>query len=221
MADAAPITDYTSLKAAVARWLRRDGLTDETTEEIPNFVRLAEAEFFPLLRLWQMQRVAWAQPTDGEYVDLPENFLQPRIITLKREPKSSAASVASIIVVNSDRWSEVNRQGGAAYPRYGIIRSHRLYFSQAIGASLWVELDYYAEPSPLGISDGVQIVMTNEVLTHYPNIYLFGTLAIAGEFAREVDKDRWRAMVTGVIDKANIASVAAGVGPTPQMRMPR
>jgi len=77
------LTDYSSLKTSVASYLARSDLTDQ----IPDFIRLAEERLARDLRTRKMLVVARADTTASDStVGLPTDFLEMRDMHLRTTP---------------------------------------------------------------------------------------------------------------------------------------
>jgi hypothetical protein len=75
------ITNYATLKAAVADWLNRTDLTDQ----IPTFIQLAEAGLNRDMRIRPM--VVRADATiDSQYTTLPLDYLEMTTLYLRTSP---------------------------------------------------------------------------------------------------------------------------------------
>jgi len=113
------ITNYATLKAAVADWLNRTDLTDQ----IPTFIQLAEAGLNRDMRIRPM--VVRADATiDSQYTTLPLDYLEMTTLYLRTSP------VTKLQFLTQEEMQLKKSQG---YPTSGTPR----YFS-VVGASMEV-----------------------------------------------------------------------------------
>lgn len=155
------ISTYSTLKAALARWMFRDDLG----EVIPDFIALAEAKINRDLILREFETVVSGS---GASFSMPED----------------TQSVTRISVVGFDgRKRVIPYQPPANQGRYApsagtepvafIVEANTVVFMPP-GASAEWEMVYYPAIPPL--SDDAP---TNWLLTRSPDVYLFGALTEA------------------------------------------
>jgi hypothetical protein len=164
------LTDYASLQASTASWLRRADLG----LQIPDFIGLAEANMNRILRT-SKQLIADVFTIDGEFVDLPPELRMIRTIRLTSgtwrllkpitaEQMAKRKSIPAIITME---------------PREFVAIGGQLEFWPVPDATYSARMEYQLQIPPLsGLSP------TNWVLTDHPDCYLFGTLAAAYAFLK-------------------------------------
>lgn len=154
------ITDYATLKAAVADYLNREDLTTQ----IATFVQLHEAKVNRELRVPQMMVRAEAT-SDAEYIPVPADFLQD--YSLKLESATPHADLAYIAQTDAKLYKS---QGLTKTLYYTIVgNSFELIADPAENVD--VELIYYGRIPALSDSN-----TTNWLLTSHPDLYLYGAL---------------------------------------------
>lgn len=173
----ADLTSYKGLCAAVADYLGRDDLT----EQIPTFIRLAEARMNRELRLRVMERRAETDvPAFQGAVPLPwrrefgnwDVFLEMRdIVWVGKDGQAH-----NLQYMPPDTY-EVSRESG--YVRGYTIIGRDLFLLPSPDAAGKLRLTYYAEIPPLGDKQP-----DNEVLLTAPDVYLYAALVEAGPYTR-------------------------------------
>lgn len=173
----ADLTSYKGLCAAVADYLGRDDLT----EQIPTFIRLAEARMNRELRLRVMERRAETDvPAFQSSVPLPwrrefgnwDVFLEMRDIVWA----DHHGQAHNLQYMPPDTY-EVSRESG--YVRGYTIIGRDLFLLPSPDAAGTLRLTYYAEIPPLGDKQP-----DNEVLITAPDVYLYAALVEAGPYTR-------------------------------------
>lgn len=169
------LANYTDLQIALSNYLGRDELTARITE----LIALFEAKVKRRLRLRRMESRATAATTAGvAELALPTiaggaiaDFLEMRNLRLNTDPRRTLIFVPQ----HQSDWEEpgVSRSG---YPRIYRIVGTEIIFGPIPDAAYTVETDYYGF-NPLSTS-----APTNWLMTEYPDVYLFGSLAQAGGY---------------------------------------
>lgn len=164
------LTTYAGLKASVADWLNRTDLTNQ----IPDFIALAEDDFNANLRLrWMQTRKTFV--VASEYVALSPEYAG--IATIRVRPSSQPTG--RFIPLDPTSWDEIDAYPGNRKGRpceYCVVGSQlRVY--PAPDQQYDAEALIYQRITPL--SDANQ---SNTLLQRFPSIYLFGALTQASIF---------------------------------------
>jgi hypothetical protein len=161
---------YTNLQAAVANWMHRKNLTGD----IPDFITLAETRIKALLEMR-------LQNTNGTVNTVLGVATAAAPIGLINIRSMSIPNVRPTIkYVTPDQFAIDFADGRSASPYSYTLIGGQLYFGPVPDAAYAVAVTYEAEFVPL--SDTQQ---TNIVLTKWPNVYLWGALKEAANFARD------------------------------------
>ena len=163
------LATYSNLTAAVAAWLNRSDLT----AVIPDFVTLAEGKIARDLRLSaQIASTTLTTVAGNQGVTLPSDLLEIENLTLTSTSPPGALSVVTPEIL--DRKYPVNYATGqpVVYAPIGT----QLLFGPTPDAAYTVSLVYFQRFTALSTTP------TNWLLTNYPSIYLFGTLAEAAGY---------------------------------------
>ena len=179
------LSNYSELQTAVANWLDRDDLT----AQIPDFITLAEAFMSDDLRLRSMITEATVTPSQvNKYVDLPTGFKEP--IAFVNELGDALNQVHHEDLQDMQYGSTT---GGPAY--YSI--TNRINFERLASGALSYTMTYYK-------SLDLATDTTNDVLTDYPNIYLYGTLLQAEPYLKNDKRiNTWHQLYEVAMKAAN------------------
>jgi len=173
------ISNYTELQSAVGNWLHRDDLT----ARIPEFIQMAESYMNDDLRLRSMIASATVTPSQSvKYVALPTGFIEA--ISFLDDQN------VEIIQLPHD---EIDLMSSLRY--YSV--TSRINFPVVAGSALSFTMTYYKQ---LDIATDT----TNDVLTTYPHIYLYGSLVQAEPFLKNDGRvGTWHQMYDAAVKKAN------------------
>jgi hypothetical protein len=192
------IADYSALKSAVADWLNREDLT----VTIPTFISLAEARFNRDLRVRQMIKRATTETDSGEnYVTLPSDWLEARNIQIYEG--SIPVALEYLTLEQADDYKR--RRGsvsGAA--RYFNVTGDQLELIPEPPIGTPIEMAYYAKIPPLAECQ------SNWLLTTWPDMYLYGTLAHSAPYLKDDERiDTWAALYDRGLAEINLADEKA------------
>lgn len=159
------ITNYSTLKSAVADYLNRADLTSQ----IPMFIQFVEADLNTRLRCREMV-VRATTTNDEEFVQLPTDFLQAlnlqivggktplRYVTLDEADQIKAAQIYTEVIA------------------YTIV-DNSIELVPAPANNVQIEMVYYQKVPALS-----DVTITNWLLSKSPDVYLYGALVHAAPF---------------------------------------
>jgi hypothetical protein len=152
---------YNGLLAACALWANRNDLGTV----LPDCVVLAESDLNKRLRtpFNESQNTAFA--VTGRYTTLPTDFAEMRKVILN----DGSIRPELVPLPQSARISE------SGVPRYYNLVNNTLEITP-LSTAYTLELSYYKKVPALASN------LTNDVLTNFPDVYLFGTLVQVGYF---------------------------------------
>lgn len=180
------ISTYSELQTAVQNWLVR---TDsDIVSRTPEFISLFESRFKRKTRHWRMEKRATLSLTASDgYVVLPADYLEMRSLHLNTDPKRQLEYRTPQQI--RDLWlgSETSR------PEVYSVVGGEVLFGPTPDSDYEAEMDYYAF-SVLSDSN-----TTNWLLTHHPDIYLFGALVMAEPY---IGADERIVLWKGQLDEA-------------------
>lgn len=180
------ISTYTELQEAVAGWLARDDLTDR----IPDFIALAEANIARDVRARVMEKRVTAT-LSSQYEELPSDLLELRNIQI------NADCVRRLEYMLPDAIDALVH--GTGTPKFYTIIGTELQLAPAPDADYTAELAYFARPAALSDDNP-----TNDLLTAYPGLYLYGALLAAEPFLQNDERiATWAALYRQEVDAIN------------------
>lgn len=179
------ITDYSTLKDAIANWLARADLTNI----IPELIQMGES------RIWRDLRSQWMLSTDedalsGSAYALPAAFIE----------------LASVAIYSSGCWrileplSITDQLNGATEqtPRGYVIRGGYLYVEGGTGTEE-IRVSYWGKYGGGGVSDS-----NVGLIAKFPDIYLYAALLEATPYLKaDARIPVWQAAYSRAIDTEN------------------
>jgi len=163
------LSTYSDLQTTIAAFLHRDDLTDE----IPDFIRLAEADLQVRAKLSQWDTSATVSLTTG-VGSLPSDFAQAITVTY-------GAGDYTIDYLPNTQFDAYAAGDESGEPEYFTIRGTSLRVYPYVTGD--VTLAYTARFTALSNS-----ATTNSLLTLFPDAYLHGSLASAYSFLMNPEK---------------------------------
>lgn len=164
---------YSGLKASVADWLHRTDLTNQ----IPDFIRMAEAQISRRLRLRRMVQRETAT-ISGELMTLPTDFIEDISLVLTSPLQRDLA-----FQTNGDMDFLASRLCAAGVPEcYGVI-SGGLRVLPMPDQPYQALLTYYGSVPALSDDNP-----TNWLLTIHPDIYLYGACVQAAPYMSDDER---------------------------------
>ena len=196
------ISTYTELKASIANFLNRDDLT----ATIPDFISLAESSINNEIRHWRMETRA-ETTLDGQFTGIPTDWLSTIRFHLTGNGTSSLEFMSLATIQNS----RAARNDSAGTPTNYSLNSGQFELMPTPDGEQSAILMYYAKiPTLSGSSE------TNWLLTHHPDIYLYGALLHSAPYLKEDERAQtWAALYTSAVTRVNNASnksTASGSG---------
>lgn len=166
---------YASLKTSIADWLNRGDLTDV----IPHFIELAEARFNRDLRVRQMVKRSTAQLDEG-YITLPGDWLEAKNIQI-----NTSFGPRKLEYVTLEQADQLRLGAGdaAGDPHYFNITGSQLEIIPNPSGDPEIEMTYYAKIPALSSQN-----TSNWLLTSWPDMYLYGSLAHAAPYLKDDER---------------------------------
>lgn len=201
-------TTYAELKTEIADFLNRDDLTDV----IPTFIKLAEAGFNRDIRHFEMES-RQTSDVDDRFLTRPGDWLETIRLNLTANG-TKTLELMSAHSMQDKRYESVDTSGTPAY--YSHVDGKFELFPTP-GSSVNVELLYYAKIPALSDSN-----TSNWLLSRYPDVYLYGSLAHSAPYLQEDQRIGLFAQVyRDLIQSINMESDKAkwsGTGLKPRIR---
>ena len=196
------LTDYSSLKTSVASYLARSDLTNQ----IPDFIRLAEERLARDLRTRKMLVVARAYTTASDStVGLPTDFLEMRDMHLRTTP------VQSLTYRSPNAFYAGSRTTDSGKPIDYTILASEIQFAPTPDTAYSVQMLYYAKPQYLSDTN-----ITNAFLANYPDALLYAALGEAEPYLmNDARLQTWAALYDRAITAINTSDQSSEYGGQP------
>jgi hypothetical protein len=197
--DYLTITTYDGLKAAVADWLNRADLTDQ----VPMFIRLAEAQFNRELRVRDMHVRSEAM-SDQEFVPLPLDYLQHYSLSLM----PTGGVTADLKYISKKTADTYKAQGVFGPTQFYTLTDNAFELIPAPAANLDLVMVYYARIPTLGDLLPVSLFpppnnfrQLNWLLTKSPDLYLASSILQAAPYLNDQARlQTWAAIRASIMD---------------------
>jgi hypothetical protein len=177
------LANYTDLQASVALWLNRSDLTTV----IPDFIALAESEMDKRLRTSHNETIDTAFAVTDRRTALPSDFAEMRSVFLNY----GSLRVELLPLTMAGRVDD------AAVPIYYGIVNHEIEVVPE-STAYTLELRYWTKVPALASNT------TNDVLTNFPDVYLYGSCLQAGYFLDDAQMvAKFQPMFERALEKAN------------------
>lgn len=164
----AQITNYTTLKQAIADWVNSPEI-EQTSDQLIQFV---EADLNTRLRCREMIVRATTNNSD-EFVKLPTDWLEG--INLQIQGGQSPLRFITL-----DEADIINASNAYTQTRFYSLMNGAIELVPPPGGYITIEMVYYAKIPALSDS-----VATNWLITKAPDVYLYGAMAHAAPFLKD------------------------------------
>lgn len=172
------LSNYTTLQAAVLKWLNRETDTD-LAAVVPDFVTLVESRLRRTLR-GRDAIVRTSISLSAGAVTLPSGVKEPRSLYIPSTTNSNPIDLVTPEQLNLLKMS----YGATGRPKWAAMVGSELLLVPAPDTTYTAELIYIADITPLvSASGGV-----NWVLQSHPDIYLYGCLSEAEPYLKNDDR---------------------------------
>jgi hypothetical protein len=200
------ITNYGTLKTAIADTLNRD----DVTSVIPQFVALAQAQFNRKIRSHR-QITRGSLTIDAQFEALPADWLETIRMTMDANP---------IRVLTQISMDDLTRYRTAIdnttdAPVYFAHNGTDIELFPTPSTSYTGEITYYAKVAALS-ADGD----TNWLLTNHPDVYLYGSLMHTAPYLKDDARVAlWAGLLAQAMNEIEDETAAARFGSPLRMRM--
>jgi len=180
-------TNYATLKTTIANYLARTDLTDQ----IPEFIRLAEDRLRRDLRIRPMLKVATASTTAGDAtVSLPSDFLAMKDLHIDSNP------VGVLQFENTSNFFRNTRSKQSGQPRFYTLLGSEFQFAPIPDSAYTLRMVYYYKPDYLSDSNS-----SNLFLANCPDLLLYGSLGEAEPYLMNDERlQTWAALYQRGVD---------------------
>jgi hypothetical protein len=187
---------YAELKDQVRNFINKPDI-DQT---IDTFIDLAEADIARKVRHWKMEKRATVQ-LDDQYSRVPTDWLESIRFYLSGGD-TYELELASRAELLNRRMNSVNTSGR---PKYYTMSDGAFEIYPTPDAAYTAELLYFSQNTALSDEN-----TSNWLLSDYPDVYLYGTLAHTAPFLGEDQRlPIWAQLYQSALDGVNMASEKA------------
>ena len=183
---------YANLKTEIANYLNRTDLTSY----LDTFIDLAESRMARDLRVREMESVDTSITTVAgtQSYDLPTGYLEMRYVTWQSNPYTFLAYMTP-----PDFFRVYNAGEGSGIPSYYTIVGSKIYLGKQPDAANVLELGFFKRPTALSSSN-----TTNDILTYFPDLYLYASLAESEPFLMNDERlPVWAGLYKEGVNSAN------------------
>ena len=183
---------YANLKTEIANYLNRTDLTSY----LDTFIDLAESRMARDLRVREMESVDTSITTVAgtQSYDLPTGYLEMRYVTWQSNPYTFLAYMTP-----PDFFRVYNAGEGSGSPSYYTIVGSKIYLGKQPDAANVLELGFFKRPTALSSSN-----TTNDILTYFPDLYLYASLAESEPFLMNDERlPVWAGLYKEGVNSAN------------------
>lgn len=191
-----PIDTFSELKTSIADFLNRADLT----AVIPSFIALAEADINRQVRDWRMEKRVIGD-IDTRFSSIPTDWVE----TMRFHLTGGGTSALTLISHAALLEEKERAEDAGGRPRYYAMTGAQFEFFPVPDGTYPSELVYLGKIPAL--SDAAP---TNWLLTNYPDVYLYGSLAHSAPYLKEDERVTiWANLYQSAVDSLNQASDAA------------
>ena len=195
---------YDNLKSEIASFLNRDDLT----ANIDTFIDLAETRHARDLRIREMEAVSTSITTVAgtQSYDLPTGYLELRYAMLQTSPYTMLQYMTP-----ADFFRVYNEGEGTGMPVYYTIVGKKIYLGHSPDSANVLELGFFQRATALSSSN-----TTNDILTNFPDLYLYGSLAETSPFLMQDERLQvWSSLYKEGVRTANESAQRGRVSAAP------
>jgi len=171
------LTTYTELKASIADWLKRSGVSGiaSTTDQIPDFITIAEKRLFNDLKVREMELQSSTSTAAGTAtVALPTGYLSAKWLYIDTDPRVALEYISGEIAAKMLATASTDK------PRYYSTEGSNWRLYPTPGAVYTLQYLIYKEPTALSGSTA-----TNVIFPTYSHLYLYASLIEAFNFLED------------------------------------
>ena len=195
---------FNNLKNEIASFLNRDDLT----ANIDTFIDLAETRHARDLRIREMEAVSTSITTVAgtQSYDLPTGYLELRYAMLQTSPYTMLQYMTP-----ADFFRVYNEGEGTGMPVYYTIVGKKIYLGHSPDSANVLELGFFQRATALSSSN-----TTNDILTNFPDLYLYGSLAETSPFLMQDERLQvWSSLYKEGVRTANESAQRGRVSAAP------
>ena len=200
---------FANLKTTIANYLNRDDLT----AYIPDFISLTEKRLNRELRVREMINSDTSTTTVSgtQNYTVPTGFIEAISVIYQSDPFTTLSFIS-----NHDFYRNYNSSVTSGNPTFFTIVGDKIKLGVAPDQAVTLQIDFYKTVTALSDSN-----TTNDILTNYPELYLYGALAESSPFLMQDERlQTWASLYKEAVSKANESS-SKGSSSTPLLMSAR
>jgi hypothetical protein len=189
------ITNYTNLKTTLAAYLNREDLT----AYLGDFITLAESRLNKELRVREMVSIDTSINTVSgtQSYSLPTGYIEATTVIFQSNPFTTLK-----FITNSDFYTKYNSSQSSGTPNFFTIVGTKILLGMQPDSATTLQIDFYKKLTALSDSN-----TTNDILTNYPELYLYAALAESSPFLMQDERLQvWAGLYKDALLSANEAS---------------
>jgi hypothetical protein len=189
------ITTYSNLKTTIASYLNREDLT----AYLGDFITLAESRMNRELKVREMVTIDTSIDTVSgtQSYALPTGYIEATTVIYQSNPFTTLRFMAS-----TDFYNKYNTSQTSGTPTYFTIVGTNILLGTQPDSATTLQINYYKKLTALSDSNA-----TNDILTNYPELYLYGALAESSPFLMQDERlNIWAGLYKEALGSANLAS---------------
>lgn len=189
------ITTYSNLKTTIASYLNREDLT----AYLGDFISLAESRLNRELRVREMVNIDTSTNTVAgtQSYDLPTGYIEATTVIFQSNPFTTLRFMA-----NSDFYNKYNSSQSSGTPQYFTVVGTKILLGMQPDSATTLQINYYKKLTALSDSNA-----TNDILTNYPELYLYASLAESSPFLMQDERLQvWAGLYKEALSLSNLAS---------------
>ena len=202
---------FDNLKTAIASYLNRSDLT----ANLADFIRVSEARLNRELRVREMVNTDTSITTVSgtQSYTLPTGYLEATTVIFQSDPYCTLRFIS-----NTDFYNKYNDIQSKGKPQFFTIVGTDILLGRAPDSATTLQINFYKTLSALSDSNS-----TNTILTNYPELYLYGSLAEAAPFIMQDERiNTWGNLYKEALKNANETSSRGSTTSSPlQMSTPQ
>ena len=189
------ITTYSNLKTTISSYLNREDLT----AYLGDFITLAESRLNRELRVREMVNIDTSTNTVAgtQSYDLPTGYIEATTVIFQSNPFTTLRFMA-----NSDFYNKYNSSQSSGTPQYFTVVGTKILLGMQPDSATTLQINYYKKLTALSDSNA-----TNDILTNYPELYLYASLAESSPFLMQDERLQvWAGLYKEALSLSNLAS---------------
>lgn len=195
---------FSNLKNEIASSLNRDDLTNQ----LDTFINLAESRHARDLRVREMETIDTSITTVAgtQAYNLPTGYLEMRYVAFRTSPYTILQYMSP-----GDFFRIYNDGQGNGAPVYYTIVGKEIFLGHTPDSANVLEIGFFKRPTELSTSNA-----TNDILTNFPDLYLYGSLAETSPFLMQDERlPVWTSLYKEGVKTANESAQRGRVSNAP------